>query len=196
VIELVTAVPLPKSVLDISVALPFVDTYRTMCIAADPVFRRVLEEIRNLWKEHHRPRYLTDSQSWCGRAIAAGRVGCRSGGRSASRWFVSGNRCGSSPMTIHSDESRAYCLVVKYYPRARIAVNRNSPGLLLAALPRFCPCPGLVARQILMPASFCVANFAEEAQTAKTCMGGILSFAQALLFVSQKWGEQITDDGA
>src|SRR5262245_21510451 len=28
--------------------LPFLDTYRTMCFAPDPAFRRVLEEIREL----------------------------------------------------------------------------------------------------------------------------------------------------
>jgi hypothetical protein len=28
--------------------LPFLDTYRTMCLAPEPVFRRILEDIREV----------------------------------------------------------------------------------------------------------------------------------------------------
>ena len=38
-----------------------------------------------------------------------------------------------SALAIHSDNNRAYCLVVMR-PRPRDAVNRNSPGFLLVAL--------------------------------------------------------------
>ena len=40
-------------------------------------------------------------------------------------------RCGSSPMlAIHSDNNRAYCLVVMHCPRPRDAVNKEFAGLL------------------------------------------------------------------
>jgi hypothetical protein len=29
--------------------LPFLNAYRTMCLAPEPDFRRVLEQIRNVW---------------------------------------------------------------------------------------------------------------------------------------------------
>jgi hypothetical protein len=44
-------------------------------------------------------------------------------------------RCGSRPMlAIHSETSRAYCLVVMLLPDPRRPVNINSPGFLAAAL--------------------------------------------------------------
>jgi hypothetical protein len=37
-------------------------------------------------------------------------------------------------LAIHSDNNRAYCLVVIHCLRLRGAVNRNSPGFLPASL--------------------------------------------------------------
>jgi hypothetical protein len=34
--------------LTVSVWLPFLDTYRTMCLAPEPAFRGILEDIREL----------------------------------------------------------------------------------------------------------------------------------------------------